>query len=80
MNIDLQTSPQWATSADGETATTRPMELMMLGEHLTLCRDGGGRLLGLRCAAEQVHGFVSQRFITTLVAATAVMAGAAVLL
>ena len=79
MNIDLQSTPRWATAADGDAADTRPMELMLLGDHLLLCRDAGGNLLGLRSAAEQVHGFVSQRFVTTLVAATAVMAGAALL-
>lgn len=69
--------PRWSTAADGEAADTKPMELMLLGDHLVKCRDAGGHLPGLRSAAEQVHGFAAPRLITTLVAATAVMAGAA---
>lgn len=68
---------RWATSADGHAAETSPGEMMLLGDHLVCCQDAGGHLHGLRTAAEQMHGFAAPRFITTLVAATAVMAGAA---
>lgn len=77
MNMERPTTPRWATAADGEAADTSPMELMLLGDHLVRCRDAGGHLPGLRSAAEQMHGFAAPRLITTLVAATAVMAGAA---
>lgn len=79
MHTELHAAPYWATSADGEAADTSPMELMLLGDHLVRCRDAGGHLPGLRNAAEQMHGFAAPRLITTLVAATAVMAGAALL-
>jgi hypothetical protein len=77
MNDALHPLPLWATAADGDATDTSPMELMLLGEHLVGCRGDAGRWMGLRCAAEQVHGFAAPRLITTLVAATAVMAAAA---
>lgn len=77
MSTELHPTPRWSTAADGEAADTSPMELMLLGDHLLKCRDAGGHLPGLRSAAEQMHGFAVPRLITTLVAATAVMAGAA---
>lgn len=79
MNDAAHPVPHWATAADGEATDTSPMELMLLGEHLVGCRGDAGHWMGLRCAAEQVHGFAAPRLITTLVAATALMAGAVLL-
>ena len=45
------------------------MELAELGDHLNGCKASHSRLFALRCAAEDTNGFVSARFITTLVAA-----------
>jgi len=59
--------PSWSTASFGDAAGTSPMELSALGEHLELCRSLSGRLFGLRCAAENVQGFVAARFVTTLV-------------
>ena len=46
------------------------MELSALGEHLDRCKASHGRLFALRCAAEAMNGFVSARFVTTLVVVT----------
>jgi hypothetical protein len=45
------------------------MELAELGEHLNGCKPVHTRLHALRCLVEVTHGFVSARFITTLLAA-----------
>ena len=57
----------WATSSFGGTVDTSPMELSALGEHLDNCKGLHGRMFALRCAAETMNGFVSARFVTTLV-------------
>lgn len=43
------------------------MELAALGEHLDRCRGSNGRLFALQCVAETMNGFVTARFVTTLV-------------
>ena len=60
----------WTTASFGESADTSPMELSALGDHLGHCRASRGRLFGLHCAAERLHGFVAPRFMTTLAIAT----------
>ena len=57
----------WTTSSFGGAADTSPMELSALGEHLGHCKGLQGRLFALRCAVETMNGFVSARFVTTLV-------------
>ena len=57
----------WTTSSFGGTADTSPMELSALGEHLGHCKGVPGRLFALQCAVETMNGFVSARFVTTLV-------------
>jgi hypothetical protein len=59
----------WTTASFGGAAETSPMELAELGDHLNGCKSVNSRLFALRCAAEDTDGFVSARFITTLVAA-----------
>ncbi len=54
---------RWRTSSLGDSTDTSPGELQQLGEHVHQCR---GRLAGLRCSLEAVHGFVAARFVTTL--------------
>ena len=46
------------------------MELSALGEHLDLCKESHGRWSAVRYAAETMNGFVSARFVTTLVVVT----------
>jgi hypothetical protein len=58
----------WSTASFGETADTTPMELSALGEHLDACKRTRGRLHDrLFALAESADGFISTRFVTTLV-------------
>ena len=43
------------------------MELLDLGDHLSLCSGGSGRWFALRCAGEAVHAFLAARLVTTVV-------------
>jgi hypothetical protein len=51
------------------------VDRISVGEHLELCRSLSGRLFGLRCAAEKVHGFIAARFVTTLVVLSLIIGG-----
>lgn len=55
------------------------MDLEALGEHLALCKGSNRRLLALRSVAETMNGFVAARFMTTLVLAILLLAGASIL-
>ena len=59
-------TPSWKTSSFGGTADTSPMELSALGEHLGHCRETHGHLFALHCLLDRMNGFVSARFVTTL--------------
>lgn len=68
MTLDHRASgPTWSTSSYGEPAHTRPLDLHALGQHLHLCQGHSGRIFALRCGADLVHGFVAERFVTSLV-------------
>ncbi|MDO9164820.1 MAG: hypothetical protein Q7U13_01810 [Rhodoferax sp.] len=69
MNTEIINTPYWSTASFGDNADTSPMELSALGEHLDLCQGSRGRLFGLHCFAQSMHGFVAARFVTTLVVA-----------
>lgn len=69
--------PSWSTASFGSEASTSPVELSALGEHFARCQGSRGRMFALQCAAEATHGFVSSRFVTTLVVATALIASVA---
>ena len=60
------TTPSWSTTSFGGSADTSPMELRVLGEHLSHCRDKHGFLHTLRCAAERVNEHLAGRLVTTL--------------
>ncbi len=64
------TLPLWSTASFGDTADTSPMELSVLGAHMTACKTLKGPLFAARCTAEAMHGFVAGRMVTTLVVAT----------
>jgi hypothetical protein len=70
MSNQAITAPNWTTSSFGETVDTTPMELSALGEHLESCNGSRGPLFALRCAGERLDGFVTGRFVTTLVVVT----------
>ena len=67
MKAHANANPSWTTSSFGGTVDTTPMELSALGEHLDNCKGLHGRMFALQCAAETMNGFVSARFVTTLV-------------
>ena len=75
----ISTSP-WTTSSFGGTPDTSPMELSALGEHLGHCRESHGRLFALRCLAESMNGFVSARFVTTVVVVAMLIGASALIL
>ena len=77
MNTHAISPPTWSTTSFGGAADTSPMELFALGEHFTRCQGSRGRLFGLRCAAEAVHGFVVTRLVTTLVVVVGLFIAAA---
>lgn len=60
-------APRWSTSSFSDSTHSLPMELSALGEHLDVCKGSHGRLFAVHCAAEMLNGFVSARFVTTLV-------------
>jgi hypothetical protein len=73
-------SSRWTTASLSDPADTSPMELSALGEHLNHCRTAHRRLFAVRCAADVVNGFVSARFVTSvLVLAILIGAGALIL-
>jgi hypothetical protein len=59
--------PFWSTAAINGAADTSPMELLALGAHVDHCNGSRGRMFGLRCLADTVHGFIAPRFVTTLI-------------
>lgn len=67
-------NPAWTTASFGGAPDTSPMELSALGAHLDSCRPVHGRLVALRCVAKVMNGFVTARFVTTLVVATLLIA------
>ncbi len=80
MNTRIAATAPWTTTAMSGATDTSPMELIALGDHLDLCRAAHGRLFAVRCAAESVSGFVSARFVTSLVAVVfLILAGAQLL-
>ena len=66
MNTNVTTPTIWSTASFGDAADTSPLDLAALGEHLHLCKGSNGRLFALQCAAETMTGFVTARFVTTL--------------
>lgn len=76
MSTHSISTPVWSTSSFGGSTDTSAMELSALGEHLDSCRGAGGRMFALRCAAENMSGFVASRFVTTLAIAVVFLIGA----
>ena len=71
--------PRWSTASFSEAADTSADEASGLGDHLHLCQSLRGRMFGLRCRGEAMHGFVTSHLVTTLVVAAALV-GAMLLL
>jgi hypothetical protein len=49
-------------------------DMLSLGAHVRACAAARGRTFAMRCVGERVHAVLSSRFITTVFAATALMA------
>lgn len=58
--------PRWSTSCFGHSCDTSPVELHALGSHLQQCQNSSTSLHALQRATQAVHGFVAQRFVSTL--------------
>lgn len=67
MHTHVIASPSWNTASFGDAADTSKQDLSALSEHLELCQRSRGRLFGLHCVAQNMHGFLAARFVTTLV-------------
>lgn len=80
MQFSFRHTPNWSTSSDGDSPDTSPMELSELGEHLDLCQRAQRRWFAWQCAARSALGFVTARFVTTLVLAAALLIGVGALL
>ena len=69
--------PRWSTSSFGGSSDLSGTESSALRDHLSVCSGQRGRWFTLRCAAEAMNGFVSGRFVTTLVMATLLIGASA---
>lgn len=61
---------RWRTASNGLVADTSPGDLETLGEHLGNCQNTHRHWLTLRCAAQNLRGFMAARFVTTVVLVT----------
>lgn len=75
MKTHSNTAPIWSTASFGRPTDVSPLEVAALGKHLNLCKSPHSGLLALQCAAQRLHGFVSARFVTTLVVLLALVLG-----
>lgn len=78
MNAHAITRPRWTTSSFGDTRDLHRQDASALRDHLGDCDGLRGRWFTLHCIGEALDTFLSGRFVTTLVLATALI-GATVL-
>jgi hypothetical protein len=57
----------WQTATCGGPVATSPQDLLALGEHLGNCQHTHRHWFTLHDMASATHGFVSTRFVSTLV-------------
>lgn len=77
MQPPANTTPFWSTASFGDTTDTLPMELSDLGAHMDSCKGSHGRFFALQCVGEVMNRFIAARFVTTVVVATLLIGGAA---
>jgi hypothetical protein len=77
MNTPSNATPFWSTASFGDSTETLPAELSDLGEHMDSCKGAHGRFFALQCVGEVMNRFITARFVTTVVVATLLMGGAA---
>ena len=75
MKTNSNTAPIWSTASFGHTTDVSPLEVAALGKHLNVCKSSHSGLLALLYIAQRLHGFVSTRFVTTLVVLLALLIG-----
>lgn len=51
-----------------------PLSSSQLSDHVHKCWVASGRLHRIHCAGEAVHGFLAQRFVTTMAVVTVLVA------
>ena len=51
-----------------------PLGMSQLSEHVQKCLLASGPMHRIHCAGEAVHGFLAQRFVTTMVVVTVLVA------
>jgi hypothetical protein len=73
MNTPYSPIPCWSTAANNQGAGNFPVDASALREHIQHCKKPYGRLFGVACAADAMHGFAVTRFVTTLVVVAALM-------
>jgi hypothetical protein len=73
MATNLVSGPHWSTASFGDAAAMSQDEMLVLGEHLHVCRGGNGHLFALRCGADSMQGFVAARIVTTIAVLTLVL-------
>jgi hypothetical protein len=57
---------RWSTASRSKAADSSTADLSALGQHLSSCQARHGHLHSLHCIAQEMHGFASARFVTTL--------------
>jgi hypothetical protein len=67
MHTKVLTPSCWSTASLAEHTDAMPAERRALGAHLQCCQGCSGRWFALRCLTDQMTGFASSRFISTLV-------------
>jgi hypothetical protein len=67
MNIQAISPLHWNTATCVDAASDSLLDCSALGEHLGACNHTHRHWITLQYAAENLHGFVAARFVTTLV-------------
>jgi hypothetical protein len=59
-------APSWDTSSFGHPADISPLERSALGDHLNQCGALRGPLQALQTGADELHGMVAGRVVTSV--------------
>lgn len=73
MDVHIFPSLRWTTTSFSRADDITATDMWALGAHVQRCNGCKGRWFSVQCAIETVHGFVGPRFVTTLVAASALI-------
>jgi hypothetical protein len=67
MHSQLSAARALSPSPYGDATHTVPADLHTLQDHLRVCNGTPRHIFALHCAAQSLHGFVSKRFVSSLV-------------